>query len=185
MFKSKNKLIIYTIFFTISLLLLLFYYTGLYNNSSEQLKLSKPDPLSKIELVEFYDSNNDKYNITDFSGKFILMNFWATWCLPCRVEMPSLDRLQSIVGDNQFQVVIVAVERTSFSKINDFLREIEIKNLVNFHDPSTMAGKHINATGLPITVLFDKSGQELGRYNGDFEWDSNEVINYITQLKNS
>ena len=121
MFKSKKKLIIYTIFFTISLLLLLFYYTGLFNNSSEQLKLSKPDPLSKIELVEFYDSNNNKYNITDFSGKFILMNFWATWCLPCRVEMPSLDRLQSIVGDNQFQVVIVAVERTSFSKINDFL----------------------------------------------------------------
>ena len=185
MFKSKKKLITYSIIFSFSLSLFLFYYADLFNNSSEQLKLSEPDPLSKIELVEFYDSNKDKYNITDFSGKFILMNFWATWCLPCRVEMPSLDRLQSLMGDNQFQVVIVAVERTSFSKINDFLKEIEIKNLVNFHDPSTMAGKHINATGLPITILFDKSGEEIGRYNGDFEWDSIEVINYITKLKNS
>ena len=140
---------------------------------------------NKTTTVGVYSYDNFKAFLEAENDTTYVVNFWATWCLPCRVEMPSLDRLQSIVGDNQFQVVIVAVERTSFSKINDFLREIEIKNLVNFHDPSTMAGKHINATGLPITVLFDKSGQELGRYNGDFEWDSNEVINYITQLKNS
>ena len=75
----------------------------------------------------------------------ILIGIWATWCLPCRVEMPSLDNLQSEMGDENFQVVIVSVERTPFSKVDDFLREIDIKNLKNYHDPTTMVGKHINA----------------------------------------
>ena len=158
MFKSKKKLIIFLLIISCSLLLIVSYSTGLFNNDSEHFKLSEPDPLSKFDIVEFNDSEGNKYNISDFSGKFILMNFWATWCLPCRVEMPSLDNLQE---------------------------EINIKNLSNYHDPTTMVGKHINAKGLPITILFDKNGKEIGRYNGDFEWDSKEVIKFITKLKNS
>ena len=73
--------------------------------------------------------------------------------------MPSLDNLQSELGDENFQVIIVSVERTPFSKVEDFLREINIKNLKNYHDPTTMVGKHINAKGLPITILFDKNGK--------------------------
>ena len=185
MFKSKKKFIIFLLIISCSLLLIVSYSTGLFNNDSEHFKLSEPDPLSKFDIVEFNDSEGNKYNISDFSGKFILMNFWATWCLPCRVEMPSLDNLQEEMGDENFQVIIVSVERTDFSKVDDFLKENNIKNLSNYHDPTTMVGKHINAKGLPITILFDKNGKEIGRYNGDFEWDSREVVKFIAELKNS
>ena len=113
------------------------------------------------------------------------MNFWATWCLPCRVEMPSLDNLQAEMGDENFQVIIVSIERTAFSKVENFLKEIKIKNLSSYHDPTTMVGKYINAKGLPITILFDKNGKEIGRYDGDFEWDSKEVVKFIAELKSS
>ena len=185
MVKSKKKFFIFLSIISLSSLLVVYYSIGLFNNDSEHFQFSEPDPLSKFDIVEFNDSEGNKYSISDFRGKFILMNFWATWCLPCRVEMPSLDNLQSEMGDENFQVVIVSVERTSFSKVDDFLREIDIKNLKNYHDPTTMVGKHINAKGLPITILFNKNGKEIGRYNGDFEWDSKEVVKFITELKKS
>ena len=185
MFKSKKKFIIFSLIISFSLLLIVSYSIGLFNNDSEHFKLSEPDPLSKFDIVEFNDSEGNKYNISDFRGKFILMNFWATWCLPCRVEMPSLDNLQAEMGDENFQVIIVSIERTAFSKVENFLKEINIKNLNSFHDPTTMVGKYINAKGLPITILFDKNGKEIGRYDGDFEWDSKEVVKFIAELKSS
>ena len=138
-----------------------------------------------ITSVIFEDFSGNKIDLKDYYGKLIIVNFWATWCAPCKKEMPSLDNLQEEMGDENFQVIIVSVERTDFSKVDDFLKEINIKNLSNYHDPTTMVGKHINAKGLPITILFDKNGKEIGRYNGDFEWDSKEVIKFITKLKNS
>lgn len=141
-------------------------------------------PISYEEIV-FIDYDENKINLSTYNNEIYILNFWATWCLPCRVEMPSLDNLQEEMGDENFQVIIVSVERTDFSKVDDFLKEINIKNLSNYHDPTTMVGKHINAKGLPITILFDKNGKEIGRYNGDFEWDSKEVIKFITKLKNS
>ena len=185
MFKSKKKFIIFSLIISFSFLLIASYSIGLFNNDSEHFKLSEPDPLSKFDIVEFNDSEGNKYNISDFRGKFILMNFWATWCLPCRVEMPSLDNLQAEMGDENFQVIIVSIERTAFSKVENFLKEIKIKNLNSYHDPTTMVGKYINAKGLPITILFDKNGKEIGRYDGDFEWDSKEVVKFIAELKSS
>mgnify|MGYP002701181092 CR=1 FL=1 len=96
--------------------------------------------------------------------------------------MPSLDNLQAEMGDENFQVIIVSVERTAFSKVDNFLKEINIKNLNNYHDTTTMVGKYINAKGLPITILFDRNGKEIGRYDGEFEWDSKEVVKYIAEL---
>ena len=79
----------------------------------------------------------------------------------------------------------MSIERTAFSKVENFLKEIKIKNLSSYHDPTTMVGKYINAKGLPITILFDKNGKEIGRYDGDFEWDSKEVVQFIAKLKSS
>ena len=123
MIKSKKKL---TFLFII---LSAFIYFAFTFQGNKNFKLSEPDQLSNLNKVEFFDSEGLKYNISDFSGKIILINFWATWCLPCRAEMPSLDNLQRKIGDDTFQVIIVAIERTSYSKIANFLDEIDIKIL--------------------------------------------------------
>jgi hypothetical protein len=98
--------------------------------------------------------------------------------------MPSLDRLQSDIGDEEFQVIIVAVERTSFDKIDNFVNSINIKYLESFHDPKTISGSLLKAKGLPTTLLLDRNGNEIGRVEGPLEWDSQSVKNTITKLKN-
>ena len=123
MIKSKKKLIF------LFIILSAFIYFAFTFQGNKNFKLSEPDQLSNLNKVEFFDSEGLKYNISDFSGKIILINFWATWCLPCRAEMPSLDNLQRKIGDDTFQVIIVAIERTSYSKIANFLDEIDIKIL--------------------------------------------------------
>ena len=177
MIKSKKKLIF------LFIILSAFIYFAFTFQGNKNFKLSEPDQLSNINKVEFFDSEGLKYNISDFSGKIILINFWATWCLPCRAEMPSLDNLQRKIGDDTFQVIIVAIERTSYSKIANFLDEIGIKSIKNFHDPTTQIGQQINAKGLPITLVVNKKGKEIGRFNGPLEWDSHEVVDYLTNLK--
>ena len=183
MIKSKKKLIFLFIIISICSYLILSYSIKFYFSESANFKLSEPDELSNLSKIEFNDSNGVNYIISDFRGKMILMNLWATWCLPCRVEMPSLDNLQKKIGDENFQVVIVAVERTAYSEIDRFLKEIEIENLKNYHDPTTMLGQHINAKGLPVTLLINKKGKEIGRFDGPLEWDSKEVMDYLTKLK--
>jgi len=183
MIKSKKKFIFLFIIISVCLYFILSYSTNFYFNDSANFKFSEPDKLSNLSKIEFNDPEGVKYSISDFRGKVILMNLWATWCLPCRVEMPSLDNLQKEIGDENFQVIIVAVERTTYSEIEKFLNEINIKNLKNYHDPTTMLGQHVNAKGLPVTLLIDKNGSEIGRFNGPLEWDSKTVMDYLVNIK--
>ncbi|MEC7831428.1 MAG: TlpA disulfide reductase family protein [Pseudomonadota bacterium] len=183
MIKSKKKFIFLFIIISVCLYFILSYSINFYFNDSANFKFSEPDKLSNLSKIEFNDPEGVKYSISDFRGKVILMNLWATWCLPCRVEMPSLDNLQKEIGDENFQVIIVAVERTTYSEIEKFLNEINIKNLKNYHDPTTMLGQHVNAKGLPVTLLIDKNGSEIGRFNGPLEWDSKNVMDYLVNIK--
>jgi hypothetical protein len=97
--------------------------------------------------------------------------------------MPSLDRLQKILGDDNFQVIAIAVEKTDISKIIEFYQEANIQNLIIYHDKSTKSGLYAKATGLPFTLLIGRDGKEEGRRDGPWEWDSPEVLNIIKKLK--
>ena len=131
----------------------------------------------------FFDTGGKELTLNDFKGRLTLVNFWATWCAPCRIEMPSLDRLEDILGDEKFQVIAIAVEKTDISKIANFYQEEGIKNLKIFHDKSTKSGLYAKATGLPFTLLIDSEGKEVGRKDGPWEWDSKEVLEIINKLK--
>ena len=182
--KSKIILIFLIPLLLVSIYMILPYFINLSFQEKSKVIFSPPLEGSKLAEITFINRENKEFTFSDFSGKILLVNFWATWCLPCRVEMPSLDRLQSDIGDEEFQVIIVAVERTSFDKIDNFVNSINVKYLESFHDPKTISGFLLKAKGLPTTLLLDRNGNEIGRVEGPLEWDSQSVKNTITKLKN-
>lgn len=137
-----------------------------------------PAPLPE---VQFQDAAGKFHNLGEFNGKFVLVNFWATWCAPCRAEMPSLDRLQQTMGGPDFAVVIISLDRAGYAKAAAFLNEIGVKNLTTYIDPSIKAARKLGALGLPVTLLLNRKGDEIGRLTGPAEWDSAEARALIAQ----
>ncbi len=137
---------------------------------------SPPAPLAK---VTFEDGNGKSKSLADFRGKTILLNLWATWCAPCKAEMPSLDRLQSQLGSDKFEVVALALDRKGRNAAQAFLDDTKSGNLKLYIDPTVKAGARLNVVGLPATVLIDTQGREVGRLVGPAEWDSPAAIALI------
>lgn len=130
---------------------------------------SPPAPLTDITFV---DGNGAPKSLSDFRGKTILLNFWATWCAPCKAEMPSLDRLQQTLGSDSFEVVAVALDRKGRAAAQKFLEDTKSTHLQLYIDETAKAGHALDARGLPVTILIDPQGRELGRLVGPAEWDS-------------
>lgn len=130
-------------------------------------------------------SGTDEINLSHFKGKVILVNLWATWCGPCRHEMPTLDALQAKLGSDKFEVVTLNVDRKSAAGAEAFFSEIGVKNLSLYADPTTKAMRSLRARGLPMTMLVNADGREVGRLFGPAEWASQEAINLIQAQLNS
>ncbi len=130
------------------------------------------NPPVEIADVSFEDETGARKTLADFKGKAILLNLWATWCLPCRHEMPALDRLQKDLGSDQFQVVALSLDRAGVKAARTFFDEIKVQNLTLYIDPTMKAGNGLRAVGMPTTILIGKDGKELGRLPGPAEWDS-------------
>ncbi len=125
--------------------------------------------------VAFQDADGAPRTLADYRGKYVLLNFWATWCPPCRAEMPSLDRLQAEMGGKTFAVVTVATGRNTLRGIETFFEEAGVKHLPILLDPSQELARAFGVFGLPITVLIDPEGREIARLRGDAEWDSDSA----------
>ncbi len=135
-----------------------------------------PKPVPEIQ---FQDSEGKALTLQDFRGRVILLNIWATWCLPCRREMPTLDRLQAKLGGPDFEVLPLSIDRNGFEAITKFYREVGVKHLAMYLDGSAQAASTLGAVGLPTTLLIDRDGRELGRLAGTAEWDSPDMIALI------
>jgi thiol-disulfide isomerase/thioredoxin len=136
----------------------------------------EPEALPEIK---FQDADGQERTLTDWRGKVVLLNLWATWCLPCRKEMPALDRLQSTLGSDQFQVVAISVDRTGLPGAKKFLAETKTPNLAVYADPTARLASTLRAAGLPATLLIDKDGREIGRLLGPAEWDGDAARRLI------
>lgn len=137
---------------------------------------SKPEA---IEAFEFTDKNERPMTLADFKGKVVLLNLWATWCAPCRKEMPDLDRLQGDMGSDNFEVVALSLDRGGINASQKFLDDINIKHLATYVDASSKASKPLRVIGMPTTLLIDKEGRELGRLIGPAKWDSDDAKRLI------
>jgi thiol-disulfide isomerase/thioredoxin len=128
---------------------------------------STPAPVPDVVLL---DAADGEHALADYKGKWVVLNFWATWCAPCRHEMPSLDRLQAAMPE--IAVVPVATGRNSVTGIEKFFAEAEVKSLPILRDPSSELARGMGVMGLPVTVILNPEGQEVARLIGDAEWDS-------------
>jgi thiol-disulfide isomerase/thioredoxin len=129
--------------------------------------------------VSFVDGTGAAKSLKNFRGKTVLLNLWATWCAPCREEMPSLDRLKADLGSEKFDVVALAVDRTGLEAARKFLDKIKIEHLDLYADPSTRSGSALRVVGMPTTILIDAEGREIGRLPGPAAWDSPDAKRLI------
>ena len=132
-----------------------------------------------VPEVTFLDVDGNERSLEDFQGRVVVLNLWATWCAPCRKEMPSLDRLQASHGGDDLEVIALAVDRGDLSKVLNFYEEVGVENLAIYHDGTAKAGRTLRAPGLPTTLILNRDGHEVGRVLGDAEWDGDDVITLI------
>jgi thiol-disulfide isomerase/thioredoxin len=133
--------------------------------------------------LSFKDADGKALTLADFKGRTVLLNLWATWCVPCRKEMPSLDALQAKLGGEDFQVVAVNVDTRNLDKPKAWLQEVGVSRLGYFADPSMKIFQDLKAAGkafgMPTTLLIDRNGCELGTIAGPAEWASDDAIRLI------
>lgn len=131
---------------------------------------ASPVPVPDAVLLDAADA---EHSLTEFKGKWVVLNFWAIWCAPCRQEMPSLDRLQ--VAMPELAVVPVATGRNAVEGIERFFAEAGVQNLPILRDPKSDLSRAMGVLGLPVTVILNPEGQEVARLIGDAEWDSDSA----------
>lgn len=123
--------------------------------------------------------------LADYRGKYVLLNFWATWCAPCRKEMPQLEALQKEFGGEHFEVLTIATGRNSPEGIKRFFEEAGVTSLPRHQDPRQALAGQMGIFGLPITLLIDPDGQEIARLRGDAKWDSDSARAIVKALVDS
>ena len=140
---------------------------------------SKPNAVPNVPFVA---EGRGDVMLSDFEGKVVLVNFWATWCAPCRKEMPMLSELQADLYGPQFEVLTIATGRNPEPAMKAFFREIRVNNLPMHKDPKQRLARAMGVFGLPVTVVIDKNGQEVGRLQGDADWNSSSAKTIIKFL---
>lgn len=130
----------------------------------------------------FTDASGEEKTLADWKGKVVLVNFWATWCFPCREEMPSLDRLQAEMGGEDFEVLTIASGRNPIADIEKFFDETGIEHLPILRDEKQLLAREMGVAALPISVLIDRDGFEVARVIGDEDWSSDAAKSVIAQL---
>jgi thiol-disulfide isomerase/thioredoxin len=137
----------------------------------------------RLPDLSFRDGEGKPVRLADFHGRSVLLNLWATWCVPCRKEMPALDRLQGEINAKEFAIVAVNIDTGDPAKPHRYLFEVGIKNLAYYDDPSTNVFQELKrvgrAVGLPTSILIDRGGCEIGYLAGPAEWSSEEAITLV------
>lgn len=137
---------------------------------------SAPKPLPELR---FQDATGRMLDLSHFRGRFVLLNVWATWCTPCRKEMPSLDRLQQQLGGEDFEVLALSIDAGGALAVQKFYREMNIRALAVYVDPTSEATSKLRTIGIPTTLLVDREGREVWRKTGAAEWDSADFLEYF------
>ncbi|MEM0949918.1 MAG: TlpA disulfide reductase family protein [Pseudomonadota bacterium] len=145
-------------------------------------KLQFHDAPEAVTAATFTEADGTERTLADWQGKHIVLNFWATWCAPCRKEMPALDALQQEFGGDAFEVVTLATGRNKLAGITRFFEEESITALPVLLDPKQAVAREMAVLGLPITVIIDPEGREIARLRGDADWHSESARAIVAAL---
>ena len=170
----------------LSLKLFLFFIYLLFtsNTSADQkpdiknLKIHK-DP-KQVSNIVFKDYKDLAVSLEDFKDSLVLINFWATWCAPCREEMPSLDILQSNKKINNLIILPINVGKENVNKAKKFFEDLKIKNLKLYYDDSVKLANNFSLIGLPTTILINKNGEEFARILGSIDFEDENFIEWLS-----
>ncbi len=135
--------------------------------------------LKAYDNLIFLNKKDQKINIKDFSGNLILMNFWATWCEPCKEEMPSLDRLQNNPKFDNLKIFAINISKENIKKVNNFFEDLSIENLEPYFDNSITLAKKLSLRGIPTSILFNTEGKEFARIIGSIDFDDLKFIEWL------
>ena len=155
--------------------------------TSSSYALEKPDIKNLILLEEpknykgviFKDENQKNLDLSDYKGKLIIFNFWATWCAPCREEIPSLDVLQSDNRLENLKVFPINIGQEDLSKSKDFFKKYNIQNLNIYFDSTVILAKKFKLRGVPTSIIFNKKGEEFARVVGLIDFNDEEFIQWL------
>jgi thiol-disulfide isomerase/thioredoxin len=149
-----------------------------YNRGTMTAFVMRKEPVALPDIA-FKDGQGNPVTLADWRGRVVLINLWATWCAPCRREMPALDRLQVKLGGEDFEVLAISVDRKGAEASAKFLSETGAENLALYVDETFKVARDLKAPGLPVTILVDRQGREIGRVTGPAEWDSEDALALI------
>jgi thiol-disulfide isomerase/thioredoxin len=149
------------------------------SGSASSLVLSIFDEPRALPEIRFQDDQGHDLTLADFQGRVLPLNVWATWCVPCRKEMPTLDRLQSRFGGKDVQVIALSIDRNGIEAVKDFYREVGVGKLAIYLDPLGKGTHDLAIPRVPTTLLIDRDGREVARKLGEAEWDSPELVSLV------
>ena len=136
--------------------------------------------LKTYDNITFLDSKEILVNLKDFKGKLVMLNFWATWCAPCKKEMPSLDALKVNSRLNNLEIFPINIGRDNLKKSQNFFNDLNIKNLKIYFGNSSTLAKDLSLRGVPTTVLFNKGGKEFARVIGSIDFNDEKFIKWLS-----
>ena len=162
------------------LILFIFLTTNVFANDVSEIKnIVIHKDLKVYDNVIFLDKNDKKINIKEFNGNLLLLNFWATWCGPCKEEMPSLDRLQVNQNLSNLKIFVINISQESKKKVDSFFEDLNIKNFDPYFDAPTTLAKTFSLRGVPTSILIDKDGKEFARIMGSIDFNDQIFINWL------
>jgi thiol-disulfide isomerase/thioredoxin len=149
-------------------------------------KENRPAPAvtapAQLAPVAFYDENGKKFTLDDFKGKVLLVNLWATWCPPCVLELPALDKLQARLKDKNFKVIAISMDRTSILDVTSFLADKSIDHLKAYWDKNREIPAAWKYDGLPTSYLIGTDGHVIARLDGSYDWAGGKMFDRIAAL---
>ena len=173
-------------FIFISIKIILLYFISLsYSYSIEAPNIKNLIIYEKKQKIKFFDFLNEagnKVNLKDFESELIILNFWATWCSPCREEMPSLSNLQKLKDEKKLKILPINIGGENISKSKKFFDELLIEELQVFVADGAEIAKNLKLRGIPTTLLIDKDGYEFARIVGSIDFNSDEFLNWLNEL---
>ncbi len=173
-------------FIFISIKIILLYFISLsYSYSIEAPNIKNLIIYEKKQKIKFFDFLNEagnKVNLKDFESELIILNFWATWCAPCREEMPSLSNLQKLKDEKKLKIIPINIGGENISKSKKFFDELLIEELQVFVGDGAGIAKNLKLRGLPTTLFIDKDGYEFARIVGSIDFNSDEFLNWLNEL---
>ena len=139
------------------------------------------DKLKKYDAITFLDAKKNELNLDDYKGNLVLLNFWATWCAPCKEEMPSLDQLQSNEKLNNLKIFPINIGQENLKKSRKFFKDLSIKNLEVYFISSINLPKKLQLRGIPTTILINKDGSEFARIIGSVDFKDEKFIKWLNK----